>query len=84
MVGGAPFTCSGLMYCAVPITVPGIVTPVEAPSSRPTPKSPTNARPRSSKRMFAGFRSRWMTPAGVCRVEPGGHAPQYVQGFTHG
>jgi hypothetical protein len=57
---GSPRICSGLAYSGVP----DIAHRDVAVSSRiARPKSASTTRPPASTRMFAGFTSRWMTPA---------------------
>ena len=61
---------SGAMYSGVPSTIPAPVaagldrlTSASAEASALiTPKSPRNACPYASKRMFPGLTSRWMYP----------------------
>ncbi len=62
--------CSGDMYAGVPMVVPLRVVVAVAPASSlmsfASPKSLTfGTRPRSvmAHRMFAGLRSRWISPA---------------------
>ena len=70
----APVACSGLMYAAVPMTIPARVAPPlsvaesasasadAASSALARPKSSSLMRPSGSSLMFAGLRSRWMMP----------------------
>ena len=58
-----PLSCSGAMYCRVPIAKPSAVkSALSASASRAIPKSPRRARP-STRKMLAGLMSRWMMPA---------------------
>jgi hypothetical protein len=72
---GLPRACSGLMYAAVPRMTPAYVARMlsvgdivrdDAVASRSSifarPKSSTFTVPSGPTLMFAGFRSRWMTP----------------------
>ena len=68
-----PRACSGLIYAAVPNSVPdcvlsdlvAFVPPIHATVSRAfaTPKSSTLTVPSGRTLIFEGFRSRWMIPA---------------------
>ena len=70
-----PLACSGDMYAAVPMITPICVaaavsvgdcdgSPVGFGSSAfANPKSSTLTVPSSRTLMFAGFKSRWITPA---------------------
>ena len=72
---GLPSACSGLIYDAVPKMTPVAVaiavivgdadSPLAAPSlaiAFASPKSKTFTVPSPLTLIFAGFRSRWMTP----------------------
>ncbi len=54
--------CSGAMYCGVPLIMPVAVRPGEPSTIFAMPKSARYTRSASSRRMFCGLMSRWMTP----------------------
>jgi hypothetical protein len=63
------------MYAAVPRTVPASVSVPSPAASRAMPKSASFGRPSSSKRTFAGFRSRWTTPRACACARPAATPP---------
>ncbi len=78
---GCPLACSGDMYPAVPMTVPGCVgaaTAVgstEAPCdvvsvSFASPKSRILTKPSREIIRFSGFKSRWTIPASCALARP--------------
>ena len=94
---GLPFACSGLMYAAVPrmtpicviagvVIVGELVTPglnADAGSSAfARPKSRTFTVPSGRSLMFAGFRSRWMTPCSCAASSASEICPRDRQGFA--
>src|SRR5260221_371780 len=56
---GTGRACSGLMYTGVPRMAPSRVRSEFRSARRARPKSVSRGRPRSSIRIFEGFRSRW-------------------------
>ena len=66
----SPRACSGLMYSGVPITRPvAVAEAASPPHSFAMPKSISRTWPRASRMMFGVFRSRWMMPTVVDRLQ---------------
>ncbi len=74
---GAPRSCSGDMYGAVPVMMPvlDLSMSVEAstrPSNFARPKSSTFTVPRTVSMMFIGLMSRWIDAVAVGLIQRGG------------
>ena len=89
---GSPRTCSGDMYAAVPMMVPGSVTIVALVSSCTGPERLYCARPKSRiltrpsvvRKTFSGLRSRWMTPFACAAARPSAISTPIATALRHG